>query len=80
MVDDKLAREEAQRAANYEAIKSNVKTELLKLFLIVQIFLRFAPPTKRESHLMVKKLFGELRDLKPIQPSRNTKIYWQKTW
>ena len=25
MVDDKLAREEAQRAANYEAIKSNVK-------------------------------------------------------
>ena len=28
MVDDKLAREEAQRAANYEAIKSNVKAEV----------------------------------------------------
>ncbi len=28
MVDDKLAREEAQRAANYEAIKSNVKTDV----------------------------------------------------
>ena len=28
MVDDKLAREEAQRAANYEAIKSNVKSEV----------------------------------------------------
>ena len=28
MVDDKLEREEAQRAANYEAIKSNVKSEL----------------------------------------------------
>jgi len=28
MVDDKLAREEAQRAANYEAIKSNVKADV----------------------------------------------------
>src|SRR5688500_14140454 len=28
MVDDKLAREEAQRAANYEAIKSNVKSDV----------------------------------------------------
>lgn len=28
MVDDKLALEEAQRAANYEAIKSNVKAEV----------------------------------------------------
>ena len=28
MVDDKLEREEAQRTANYEAIKSNVKTEV----------------------------------------------------
>lgn len=28
MVDDKLEREEAQRAANYEAIKSNVKQEV----------------------------------------------------
>ncbi len=28
MVDDKLAREEAQRAANYEAIKSDVKAEV----------------------------------------------------
>lgn len=28
MVDDKLAREEAQRAANYEAIKSEVKAEV----------------------------------------------------
>jgi len=28
MIDDKLAREEAQRAANYEAIKSNVKAEV----------------------------------------------------
>lgn len=28
MVDDKLAREEAQRAANYEAIKSDVKAEI----------------------------------------------------
>lgn len=28
MVDDKLEREEAQRAANYEAIKSNVKSEV----------------------------------------------------
>ena len=28
MVDDKLAREEAQRVANYEAIKSNVKAEV----------------------------------------------------
>lgn len=28
MVDDKLAREEAQRAANYEAIKTNVKSEV----------------------------------------------------
>lgn len=28
MVDDKLAREEAQRAANYEAIKSNVQGEV----------------------------------------------------
>jgi uncharacterized protein YggT (Ycf19 family) len=28
MVDDKLAREEAQRAANYEAIKSDVKSEV----------------------------------------------------
>lgn len=28
MVDDKLAREEAERAANYEAIKSNVKAEV----------------------------------------------------
>lgn len=28
MVDDKLEREEAQRAANYEAIKSNVKGEV----------------------------------------------------
>lgn len=28
MVDDKLAREEAQRAANYEAIKSDVKSDV----------------------------------------------------
>jgi hypothetical protein len=28
MVDDKLAREEAQRAANYEAIKSSVKADV----------------------------------------------------
>lgn len=28
MVDDKLAHEEAQRAANYEALKSGVKTEV----------------------------------------------------
>jgi len=28
MVDDKLAREEAQRAANYESIKSNIKAEV----------------------------------------------------
>ena len=28
MVDDKLAREEAQRAANFEAIKSNVKADV----------------------------------------------------
>lgn len=28
MVDDKLEREEAQRAANYEAIKSNVKADV----------------------------------------------------
>lgn len=28
MVDDKLAREEAQRAANYEAIKSNIKADV----------------------------------------------------
>ena len=28
MVDDKLALEEAQRAANYEAIKSNVKSDV----------------------------------------------------
>jgi uncharacterized protein YggT (Ycf19 family) len=28
MVDDKLARDEAQRAANYEAIKSSVKAEV----------------------------------------------------
>lgn len=28
MVDDKLAREEAQRAADYEAIKSNVKADV----------------------------------------------------
>lgn len=28
MVDDKLAREEAQRAANYEAIKSNIKADI----------------------------------------------------
>ena len=28
MVDDKLAREEAQRAANYEGIKSDVKAEV----------------------------------------------------
>lgn len=28
MVDDKLAREEAQRAANYEAIKSDVKADV----------------------------------------------------
>jgi uncharacterized protein YggT (Ycf19 family) len=28
MVDDKLMRDEAQRAANYEAIKSNVKAEV----------------------------------------------------
>ena len=28
MVDDKLAREEAQRATNYEAIKSDVKAEV----------------------------------------------------
>lgn len=28
MIDDKLAREEAQRSANYEAIKSNVESEV----------------------------------------------------
>lgn len=28
MVDDKLAQDEAQRAANYEAVKSNVKAEV----------------------------------------------------
>src|SRR5262245_33528246 len=28
MTDEKLAREEAQRSANYEAIKSNVKAEV----------------------------------------------------
>jgi len=28
MVDDKLAQEEAQRTANYEALKSNVKTDV----------------------------------------------------
>src|SRR5688572_8821515 len=28
MVDDKLAQEEAQRTANYEAIKTNVKSEI----------------------------------------------------
>src|SRR5215203_872569 len=28
MVDDKLAREEAQRASNYEAIKTNVKSDV----------------------------------------------------
>ncbi len=28
MVDDKLAQDEAQRAGNYEAIKSDVKAEV----------------------------------------------------
>ena len=28
MVDDKLARDEAQRSANYEAVKSDVKAEV----------------------------------------------------
>ena len=28
MVDDKLARDEAERAANYEAIKGDIKSEV----------------------------------------------------
>lgn len=55
MIDDKLAREEAQRAANYEAIKSNVKSEVG-----AEIAAQADYPTGRQA-ADVRDIAGEMR-------------------
>ncbi|MDQ3798769.1 MAG: YggT family protein [Acidobacteriota bacterium] len=55
MVDDKLAMEEAQRAANYEALKSSVKTDVES-----EIAARADVPTRGES-ARVNNLAGDFR-------------------
>lgn len=56
MVDDKLARDEAQRAADYEALKSSVKTEVES-----EIAVRAADSTPVESR-RVDSVAGNLRE------------------
>jgi len=55
MVDNKLAIEEAQRAANYEALKSSVKTEVES-----EIAARADVPTRAEA-VQVNNLAGDFR-------------------
>ncbi|HLM03059.1 MAG TPA: YggT family protein [Pyrinomonadaceae bacterium] len=55
MVDNKLAIEEAQRAANYEALKSSVKTEVES-----EIVARADVPTRGEA-VQINNLAGDFR-------------------
>ena len=55
MIDDKLAREEAQRSANYEAIKSEVKAEVGG-----EIAAEADRPTASQSH-QIEDIAGDLR-------------------
>lgn len=55
MVDNKLAEEEAQRAANYEALKSNVKTDVTS-----EIAARADQTTYSEAHQM-ENIAGNMR-------------------
>jgi uncharacterized protein YggT (Ycf19 family) len=55
MVDNKLAQEEAQRTANYEALKSEVKTDVAS-----EIAARADVPTVSESR-RVENIAGDLR-------------------
>jgi Predicted integral membrane protein len=55
MVDNKLAVEEAQRAANYEALKSSVKSDVE-----TEIARRAHPSSRAEAH-QVENLAGDFR-------------------
>src|SRR5205085_4789031 len=55
MVDNKLAQEEAQRAANYEALKSDVKTDVTS-----EIAARADQTTSSDAQKM-ENIAGEMR-------------------